>query len=495
MRILNRLGGIALANAYTCIKAISKKKESLISKNYEQFIAGAKQRGMVESDAQDVWNLIIKFAGYGFNKSHSTAYALIAYMTAYLKAHYPVEFMAALLSGDIPGRNFKTKDSLVEHLEDCQRMGITMVLPNVNESDVDFTVANQKIYFGLSAIKGCGGSAAEALVAERKKHGPYKDLFDICERVDSSQCGKASFEALIKAGALDVLGGTRKQLIAALDKAVQSGAAAIADRRSGQKSLFGDWEDKDAAPAKSVLPDVGEFESRERLSLEKEVLGFYLTSHPLAEYVKTLAEYCTHTIDKISNLPERSEVMLGGMLAALKFSNTKNPKPGAPSRYVMFDLEDVTGSLRCILWPNSFVDYGELVKQDAVVVVRGAIDRRGGEEANLIVDEILPLDQLSERYTTGLVIRVEEALHGAEILTKVREVVRGYPGNRDLELLLSLRDGSRVRLKSNKLRLEITPELQQRIDDLLGPGNFRRITAPPKPSKSGTTGARYGRKS
>ena len=494
MRILNRLGGITLANAYTCIKAISKKKESLIAKNYEQFLAGAQENGMAANEAKDLWNLIIKFAGYGFNKSHSTAYALIAYMTAYLKAHYPIEFMAALLCGDIQGRNFKTKDSLVEHFDDCRRMNIDVVYPNVNESDVEFIASDNKIYFGLSAIKGCGGSAAETIVKERRKGGPYKDVYDLCERIDPTQCGKAALESLVKAGALDVLGGTRKQLLAVLDKAIQAGTARMADRRSGQKSLFGDFAEKEPNQPQAVLPDVGEFASRERLLMEKEVLGFYLSSHPLAEYVSTLSQYCSHTVEKISEIPERAEIMLGGMMASLKFSNAKNSKPGAPSRYVMFDLEDLTGTVRCIVWPSTFVEVGELVKPDAVVVIRGVVDRRGGDEANIIVDEIMPLEQLSERYTTGLLIRVEEAVHGADILPKVREVVRGYPGNRDLELLLNLADGSRVRLKSNRLRLEITKELEQRIDDLLGPGNYRRITSPPKPSKSSSHGSRNGRR-
>ncbi|MBM4004136.1 MAG: DNA polymerase III subunit alpha [Planctomycetes bacterium] len=484
MRILNRLGGIELANAYTCIKAISKKKETLIAKNYEQFIRGAQERGLPASEAQELWNLIIKFAGYGFNKSHSTAYALIAYMTAYLKAHYPVEFMAALLSGDIQGRNFKTKDSMVEHIEDCQRMGIEIVMPDINRSNVDFTVCTGKIHFGLAAIKGCGGgSAGEALVAERKRRGPFKDIFDLCERVDASHCGKATLETLIKAGALDCLGGTRKQLMSVLDKAMQAGAAMLADRKCGQKSLFGAIEDAEPVAKQASLPDVGEFEPRERLLMEKEVLGFYLTSHPLAEHVRTLEEYCSHTIEKIGELPERAEVIVGGMLAAIKHSNTKSPKPGAPSRYVMFDLEDVSGSVRCILWPNQYVEYGELVKPDAIVVVQGSVNRRGGDEANLIVDEILPLDQLSSRYTTGVVIRIDEGRHGADVLPKIREVVRGYPGDRDLELMLQLRDGSRVRMKSTKLRLEITTEFQQRIDDLLGPGNIRRITQPPRPER------------
>ena len=175
MRILNRLGGIELANAYTCIKAISKKKESLIAQNEAKFMEGAVAKGVTEKEARALWEMILKFAGYGFNKSHSTAYALLAYQTAYLKAHFPVEFMAALLSGDIPGRNFKRKDSLVEHLEDCGRMNITVVPPDVNHSNVDFTVADNKIYFGLSAVKGCGGGAGAAIAAARKKGWDFQE--------------------------------------------------------------------------------------------------------------------------------------------------------------------------------------------------------------------------------------------------------------------------------------------------------------------------------
>ena len=224
MRILNRLGGIELAKAYTCIKAISKKKESLIAANYEKFIEGAVASGLSKKDAEEIWNLIVKFAGYGFNKSHSTAYALIAYQTAYLKSHYPVEFMAALLSGDIPGRNFKKKDSLVEHMEDCDRMTIEVVAPDVNHSHVDFSVASGQIHFALSAIKGCGGTAAEVIVAERAAGGPFRDLFDFCERVDPSACNRAAIETLIKAGAFDSFGARRAQLMAVLDRAIQAGA-------------------------------------------------------------------------------------------------------------------------------------------------------------------------------------------------------------------------------------------------------------------------------
>jgi DNA polymerase III subunit alpha len=235
MRILNRLGGIELAKAYTCIKAISKKKEELIAANEEKFMTGAVEKGLSHAAAKDFWEMILKFAGYGFNKSHSTAYALIAYQTAYLKTHYKVEFMAALLTGDIEGRNFKRKDSLVEHLEDCQRMSVTVLSPSVQTSTPEFGAVNGQIRFGLTAIKGCGKGAAEAIVAAREKGGPFKDLFDFCERIDASSCGKSTIETLIKSGAMDSFGAKRSQLVASIEKAIQNGASKQRDRKIGQK--------------------------------------------------------------------------------------------------------------------------------------------------------------------------------------------------------------------------------------------------------------------
>jgi DNA polymerase-3 subunit alpha len=480
MRILNRLGGIELASAYTCIKAISKKKEAMIQQFYEQFIAGSKANGLSEGEAKDFWNLIIKFAGYGFNKSHSTAYALVAYMTAYLKAHYPVEFMAALLSGDISKRNFKTKDQLVEHLEDCQRMNIEVVPASVQTSEADFAVAEGKIFFALSAVKGCGGAAADAIVAARKKEGPFKDIFDFSERVDPQQCGRAAIETLIKAGAFDWTGAKRAQLYSVVEKAIQSGAAAQADRKAGQKSLFGVFEDDAASKPAVKLPAMPEWEERELLANEREVLGYYQTSHPLKQHEKVLAGYCSHRTSNLSGLPDRAEVIMGGMIGALKYSHTKNPKPGAPSKYVMFDLEDTDGVIRCILWPNDYVNFGELVQAEAVMVARGQLDRRGGDEANLIVNELIPLDELGSRYTTGCIIRLEEGTHGLDTLPALREIVRGYPGARELRFAIQLADGSRVLLKTNKVQVDITTELQARVDDLLGPGYFQRITSAPQ---------------
>ena len=473
MRILNRLGNVPLAKAYTCIKAISKKKEALINQNHEVFIKGSVENGLSEKDAEEIWNLIVKFAGYGFNKSHSTAYALVAYQTAYLKAHYPVEFMAALLSSDISARNFKRKDPLVEHMEDCDRMGIEVVHPDVNTSDADFSVSDGRIHFALSAIKGCGGSTAISIAEERKKNGPFRDIFDFCERVDPANCNKSAIETLIKAGAMDSFGARRSQLTAVIERAVQAGASVQADKKSGQASLFGAFEEEEEtsdAPA-TPLPDIDEWPEREKLLFEKEVLGFYLASHPLAEYENKLASFRTHTTDKLSDVKDRGEVILGGMISAIKFAHTKNGKPGSPTKYANFDLEDMQGSVRCIVWPKGFVDCGERVQPDAVVLAKGKCDRRGGgDEVNLIIDELIPLDELDKRYTHGMRIRLDEQEHDQDTMGRLREIVRGYPGSQELLFSMSLAEGETVHLKSDKYRVDVTPELRDRIDDLLGVG-------------------------
>ncbi|HEX6962924.1 MAG TPA: DNA polymerase III subunit alpha [Lacipirellula sp.] len=495
MRIINRLGGIALSNAYTCIKAISKKKLPIIAKYREEFIAGAKSLGLDEKKSNELFGMIEKFAGYGFNKSHSTAYALIAYMTAYLKAHYPVEFMAALLSCDIPGRNFKSKDALVEHIEDCRRMQIEVLPPDVNACDPDFKVENGKIHFGLSAVKACGGQAAEVIAAERAKNGPFTSIFDFCERVDPALCNRATIEALIKAGAFDSLGGHRAQCMAVLDKALQSGAAAAADRRAGQKGLFGEDDDEDQSAAASVLPNLPEWSEKEKLTQEKEVLGYYLSSHPLAEFEGTLRTFCSHSSKSLGDLKHRDEVLLGGMLAAIKFSHTKNPRPGSVhTKYAMWDLEDLDGITRCILWPEQFAEYGSQVVADTIIAVKGKVDRRpGAEETNLIVDELIPLTDLSERYASGVIIRVREREHGERGLEQLREILRGYPGSKKLKLRLDLAAGGQVWLDSKWPGLELNPELRERVDGLLGPGSIAIQTARPTAKNGNGANGNYQR--
>jgi DNA polymerase-3 subunit alpha len=478
MRILERLGGIELSSAYTCIKAISKKKLEIIAPFREQFVKGSQEKGLTRQQAEEVFALIEKFAGYGFNKSHSTAYALLAFQTAYLKTHFPTEFMAALLSGDITGRNFKKKDSLVEHIEDCRRMGIDVTPPDVNASAPDFSVAGGKILFGLAAVKGCGQQASEAIAEERAKRGPFRDLHDFCGRLDSSVVNKTAIENLAKAGALDSLGGHRGALIAGIEKAMAAGAAQLADRKSGQKNLFAAFDEPQpaaAAAAPAGLPDVPPLSDLEMRSNEKEVLGYYIHSHPLAEFQGLIEAICTHGTGDLGPTKAKDAVVIGGLVAALKLSNTKQARPGSThTRYGMFDLEDMTGLVRSICWPEDYARLGEHLQPDAVVIVAGSIDRRAGsEETNLIVNEIVPIAEAWKLQPRGITVRIEEGLHDTATLDRLAEVIRRHPGRVPLRLVIDLTDGARALLEADGEKVLWGPELHRDLLTLLGPGCVR----------------------
>jgi DNA polymerase-3 subunit alpha len=485
MRILERLGGIELSSAYTCIKAISKKKLETIAAFREQFVAGAQAKGLSKQQATEVFALIEKFAGYGFNKSHSTAYALLAFQTAYLKTHHPVEFMAALLSGDITGRNFKKKDALVEHIEDCRRMGIDVAPPDVNVSGVDFTVAEGRILFGLSAIKGCGGQASAAICAERAANGPFRDLHDLCGRIDPSIVNKTAIESLAKAGALDSLAGPqghRGALLAGIERAMAAGASRVADRRSGQKNLFESFADESPAPVEelpSTLPDVPPLSDLDMRSKEKEVLGYYVHSHPLAEHAALLETVCTHGSAGLAAVPAKGSVVIGGLVAALKLSNTKQARPGSShTRYAMFDLEDMDGLVRTICWPEEYARLGEWIQPDAVVLVSGSIDRRAGsEETNLVVNDIVPIAEAWGRPVKGLTVKLIDPRHDAATLDRLADVFRRHPGPTPVRLVLELADGRRVLMEADREKVAWSPTLHADLVALLGPGCLRASVA------------------
>ena len=477
MRILERLGGIELSKAYTCIKAISKKKLEIIAAFREQFVGGAKEKGLGAKEAEELFGLIEKFAGYGFNKSHSTAYALLAWQTAYLKTHHAVEFMAALLSGDIPGRNFKKKDALVEHIEDCRRMEIEVVPPDVNVSRGDFTVKEGRIHFGLSAIKGCGEQAAAAIASERDANGPYKDLYDFCGRLDPSIVNKTAIENLTKAGALDCLadGSHRGAIFAGIEKAMAAGASQLADRKSGQKSLF----DADDAPADepppSTLPDVPPLSDPETRSYEKEVLGYYVHSHPLAEFQEILSAVRTHGTADLAKAAPKSEVVIGGLVASIKLSNVKQPRQGSThTRYAMFDLEDMDGLVRTICWPEDYARMGEAIEADAVVLVAGSIDRRAGsDETNLIVNAIVPISEAWRLQPKNVTVRVDETEHDMTTLDSLSATAKRNPGAVPLRLVIKLSDGSRVLLDADGTRVDWSPGFLDEVAELLGEGSVR----------------------
>lgn len=459
MRILNRLGGIELASSYKCIKAISKKNHDTMKGYYEKFIEGSQEKGMSKDQAQSIWDLIEKFAGYGFNKSHSTAYGAIAYQTAYLKAHYPEEFMAALLSCGM-----ESSERIFEHTDDCRRMGIEVMPPSINLSDVEFSVViedpvaapaekattsrrgkkssaattkatsetmpGRRISFGLGAIKGVGLTAVQAIVDERTANGKFKNVFDLCERIDPKHLSKAALETLVKAGALDCLQASRSQHMLVVDRAIQAAAARQRDKARGQRSLFGAADadnNSNGVAGDFTMPPAEDWTHGQKLAAEKEVLGFYLTSHPLTEYADQVRMFTQHQIKDLRDLEHGKDVLVGGMISAIKKATTKAPSRNGHSKYVNFDLEDASGVVRCIMWPDDFANDGEKVQQDAIVIVKGRTDSRG-REPNIIINKLLTLADAEKEFTKQIVLFFKRGYHSEEEMKRARETISRYPG-------------------------------------------------------------------
>ncbi|MBS0260672.1 MAG: DNA polymerase III subunit alpha [Planctomycetes bacterium] len=496
MRILNRLGGIELSKAYACIKAISKKKAEIIEKNRAEFIKGAQERGMPEAEAAGMFGLIEKFAGYGFNKSHSTAYAAIAYQTAYLKAHYPVEFMAALLSCGM-----EDTDRICEHVDDCRRMKIRVLAPNVNQSEVEFGVLGTELTFGMGAIKGVSVQAIAAIARERTEHGPFKDIYDLCERVDPKQLPKGSLEILIRAGALDCFGPDRNQHLAMADRAIQNAASKLRDKQAGQKNLFGGDETPQAAAGTSAaiaLPDVPPMTHSQKLADEKEVFGFYLTSHPLTEHASKLQLYSTHTTHDLVTLTDGAEVRLGGMISAIKKTNTKKPSRNGHTKYANFDFEDVRGTVRCIMWPEEFSRYGENIKPEAICFIEGRVDRRG-REPNVVVNNLISMEEASHKFTDQVAVKFQRGLHGENEIDRVGEILRRHPGRCGVAIVIDSYDEQNPTLRfryllqpNASLKVAANSELANELEEVLGTGNVRYLSNQKPKTNGNGNGRRNG---
>ena len=398
MQIAHEIAGLSMAEALTMIKAISKKKAKVIAASREKFIAGAVEHGLTESNAQEVFGLIEFFAGYGFNKAHTTAYAYLSYRTAYLKAHYPVEFMAATLSCESD-----TTDKVFEYMDECRQMGIEVLAPSVNESSHEFGIVGEgKLRFGLGAVKGIGEKAIEAIVAEREKKGAFRSLFDFCERVDLHAVNKSVAEALIKCGAFDGLGHNRPTLLGEVERALKIGNSAQADRASGQLSLFGAPEQKQ----EEKLTELPDWPNTERLKLEKEVMGFYLSGHPLAEYRELLDTYAVHEIGQLNRMEARSKVVMGGLIGKVSKMVTKSGR-FAGQTMARFTLESEKNSCMCTVFSEQYAQYCDYVKEDTPVFVVGQVDL-SGNSPGVRVDEIVPMKRVRERFTSELHIHLNQ---------------------------------------------------------------------------------------
>jgi len=364
MRICNRLGDIPLREAYGLIKAISKKKARTIAKERERFIAGCVDKGLTEAQARQIFEFIERFAGYGFNKSHSTRYAFIAYQTAYMKAHWPIEFMAAVLTYEMGNT-----DKVVDYIAECRKMDIEVLAPDINESGVDFTPlyrghgGDKKgvIRFGLAAVKGVGEKAVEQIIAARERIGRFQSLFHFCENVDLRAANKQVIEALIKAGAFDRLGGNRAQMMAGLEKAMQIGASLQADKQNGQMNFFGQMaEENDYSKDAQRLPNVAPWPEPMMLSFEKQVLGFYVTSNPLSHHAETINFYSTLDTSQLADFSQDKQIVIGGMITKKRYHITQRGR-NAGSKMAVFILEDLQGQVEGVLFPDVLKRYGVLL--------------------------------------------------------------------------------------------------------------------------------------
>jgi DNA polymerase III subunit alpha len=486
MRILNRLGGIELSTAYATIKAISKKKTETISKSRDQFIQGANSQGLDRDKATKIFELIVHFGGYGFNKSHSTAYALVAFQTAFLKTHYPTEFMAAVLSSEMDGA--ERDKFFVEHIDDCRRMGIDVLLPNINEGHVDFRVATEgKVHFGLGAIKGVGFKAVETIVKARELSGPFHSLDDFFERVSAKDVGAGCAETLIRAGAFDCL-DTRKpnllrtQLLSVLPRAIQSGQAKQDDQRRGQRGLFDQFDgpatnghSNGTSTGLMNLPTVAEMSDAELLADEKKALGFYMSSHPLARHAELLQALATHKVADLGTLPEKSEVILGGIIASVQAKNVQKSRSGL-TRMAKLVFEDLTGTTPAMLWPEEFAKMGDLVRSDLIGWVKGTIDRRR-DPAELVISRIIPLEKGPAELTRGVIVRLHKGTHQTEHLERLLRAVRIRPGNLDLYLeIVGLEHLRRAVYKAGaSLRIRYEDRLIPELEAAVGPGLVRLL--------------------
>ncbi len=383
MQIASRLAGFTMGQADLLRRAMGKKKMDIMAKQKEAFIQGANERGIGKKEAKEIFHLMENFAKYGFNKSHSAAYALIAYQTAYLKAHYPVEFMAALISGDM-----SNTDKIYQYIQECKEMDIKVLPPDVNESVTTFSVKGTSIRFGLAAIKNVGESAVEAILEAREKEGPFSSLYDFCRRVDLRRVNRKTVESLIKAGAFDSTGMDRNTLLAALDMAMEEGQKAA--RNNGvQKSLFDIVKESSLLSLEEVYPQVSPPSSKELLSMEREALGFYVTGHPLDFYQKDLEGLVSGTFEEVvTRGREGQEVRVGGMVTTFREITTK--KNG--KRMAFVQLEDRKTNIEVVIFPDLYNEVSMLLLVEEPLVIRGRITTDAqGEGKKLIAQEVLLL--------------------------------------------------------------------------------------------------------
>lgn len=462
MRIASDLAGFTLGEADLLRRAMGKKKPEIISGLRKKFIEGAAQKQKIEAAiAEKIFDLLQYFAGYGFNKSHSAAYALLTYQTAYLKAYYPVEFMAALLTSVI-----ESKDRVPFYIEECRQKKIEILAPDVNESRENFIVSGNKIRFGLAAIKQVGYPAIQAILEERKK-GVFKSLQDFCERVNLSNLNRRTLENLIKAGAFRSIHASQAQLLAILQVCIDRGLAWQEQQNANQISLFDYAGVEKPVNPPIALPEVREYTEKEVLQLEKEVLGLYLSGHPLTQYMSLLKEKIKLTIVELETRHDQEKVTLAGIITALRRSVTKR---GQTMAY--FVLEDLTGSIDALLFPSNFLKFNSFLENDLPVVVTGRLSLQE-DKPKFMVDLIKPLDSWQEELenpnnsgNTKLYLKMPPYFNEQQFWESIVPILARYRGDTPLYLYIPQEEKL---IKSNRSYwVQILPGLLEELGEVIG---------------------------
>jgi len=456
MQIANILSGFTMNEADSLRKAMGKKKPEIMEEFRGKFVAQAVQGGVKKNTASTIFGQIAEFAGYGFNKSHSTAYAVIAYQTAYLKANYPPQFMAALLtseSGD--------KDKVAAYISECERLKIKVLPPDVHKSFDRFTVEDGAIRFGLSAVKNVGLKAIQSIVAAREEK-PYESLFDFCERVELRDCNKQQIESLIRCGAFDKLKARRSQLAAVLDETMEAGARFQRDLKMGQKTFFEAFMENSPKTA-AALPDIEEWHESRLLADEKEMLGFYLTSHPLAKHKDVLRGYSTATTTTLTQVRDNQKVTVGGLLTQVEVRTSKRG-----NRFISVTIEDLDGSCSAVVLGDIERFEGAL-KPDTVVFLQGTVSTVR-DRPSIRINRMIPLSEVSRALQTNLIINIPEGASSQEHLARLKKALEKHPGNSTVLMTFSAGNGGRVKVKLPRaIRVEVSGRLLSKIEALLGP--------------------------
>ncbi len=472
MKIAGVLANYSMADADGLRKAMGKKIVAMMEEHRALFMKGAQENGHDPKKAERIFDLMEKFGGYGFNKSHSAAYALIAYQTAYLKANFPLEFIAALMTSE---RN--NSDAVLKYMDECRSHQIKVLPPDVNQSDAFFTVDGEAIRFGMAAVKGVGDAAIDSIVDVREKEGSYESLYDFCERVNTSKANKKVLEALIKCGAFDSTDCKRSQMMAVLEESLDHGARIQREKADSQLDLFADSGMGVEVPLSvPKMPTIEEWEDNALLELEKEALGFYITGHPLDKFSDTVKKYASVNSLTIQDVANERMIRIGGTLKVLKVHKTKKGDMMA-----FCAIEDQFQSIEVVVFPNLYAKTHTLLSQEQIVILEAEVQKTENA-VKLLGEKIVPIGHAENEWTSGILIQVDAVSHGIDVLEQIKPVIERYPGDCISFFKIKIDEGDPpVLIKlGDEYRADANPTYFQEVETILGQGTIETKCAPVK---------------